>query len=109
MKAKEAMFETGEGIDWATAEALAFGTLLKEGVHVRLSGQVQITPRSLSLLPPSLSISISLALALALAFFLALSSSSPPPPLSLPPVPARRAAPLPCPCALHFPRAALLP
>jgi len=25
--------------DWAMAEALAFGTLLKEGVHVRLSGQ----------------------------------------------------------------------
>jgi 2-oxoglutarate dehydrogenase E1 component len=31
--------ETGEGIDWATAEALAFGTLLKEGTPVRLSGQ----------------------------------------------------------------------
>ncbi len=31
--------ETGEGIDWATAEALAFGTLLKEGHPVRLSGQ----------------------------------------------------------------------
>jgi 2-oxoglutarate dehydrogenase E1 component len=30
---------TGEGIDWATAEALAFGTLLKEGHPVRLSGQ----------------------------------------------------------------------
>jgi len=36
---KARMFETGEGIDWATAEALAFGTLLKEGVSVRLSGQ----------------------------------------------------------------------
>jgi len=31
--------ETGEGIDWATGEALAFGTLLKEGHPVRLSGQ----------------------------------------------------------------------
>ncbi|MGA7972623.1 MAG: 2-oxoglutarate dehydrogenase E1 component [Pseudolabrys sp.] len=31
--------ETGEGIDWATAEALAFGTLVKEGHPVRLSGQ----------------------------------------------------------------------
>jgi 2-oxoglutarate dehydrogenase E1 component len=31
--------ETGEDIDWATAEALAFGSLLKEGVPVRLSGQ----------------------------------------------------------------------
>lgn len=26
-------------IDWALGEAMAFGTLLKEGVHVRLSGQ----------------------------------------------------------------------
>ena len=33
------MFETGEGFDWATAEALAFGTLLDEGIDVRLSGQ----------------------------------------------------------------------
>ena len=31
--------ETGEGIDWATAEALAFGSLLVEGTPVRLSGQ----------------------------------------------------------------------
>jgi 2-oxoglutarate dehydrogenase E1 component len=31
--------ESGEGIDWATAEALAFGTLLREGHRVRLSGQ----------------------------------------------------------------------
>jgi 2-oxoglutarate dehydrogenase E1 component len=31
--------ETGEGLDWSTAEALAFGTLLKEGHPVRLSGQ----------------------------------------------------------------------
>ena len=29
----------GDGIDWATGEALAFGTLLQEGHHVRLSGQ----------------------------------------------------------------------
>ena len=33
------MMETGEGIDWATAESLAFGTLVKEGHPVRLSGQ----------------------------------------------------------------------
>ncbi|MBU6297156.1 MAG: 2-oxoglutarate dehydrogenase E1 component [Alphaproteobacteria bacterium] len=39
MQHKAKMFETGEGLDWATAEALAFGTLLKEGVAVRLSGQ----------------------------------------------------------------------
>ena len=31
--------ETGEGIDWATAEALAFCTLLRDGTPVRLSGQ----------------------------------------------------------------------
>ncbi len=31
--------ESGEGIDWATAESLAFGSLLKEGHPVRLSGQ----------------------------------------------------------------------
>ena len=39
MANKARMFETGEGIDWATAEALAFGTLVKEGTPVRLSGQ----------------------------------------------------------------------
>jgi 2-oxoglutarate dehydrogenase E1 component len=33
------MIESGEGLDWAMAEALAFGTLLDEGNHVRLSGQ----------------------------------------------------------------------
>jgi 2-oxoglutarate dehydrogenase, E1 component len=36
---KARMFEAGEGIDWATAEALAFGSLLKQGYPVRLSGQ----------------------------------------------------------------------
>ncbi|MFN3075603.1 MAG: 2-oxoglutarate dehydrogenase E1 component [Alphaproteobacteria bacterium] len=39
LQAKARMFETGEEIDWATAEALAFGTLLAEGTPVRLSGQ----------------------------------------------------------------------
>jgi 2-oxoglutarate dehydrogenase E1 component len=39
MQTKREMIETGEGIDWATAEALAFGTLLNEGFPVRLSGQ----------------------------------------------------------------------
>ncbi|HEY8564541.1 MAG TPA: 2-oxoglutarate dehydrogenase E1 component [Beijerinckiaceae bacterium] len=33
------MIETGEGLDWAMAEALAFGTLCAEGHPVRLSGQ----------------------------------------------------------------------
>jgi 2-oxoglutarate dehydrogenase E1 component len=37
--ARKAIFESGEGIDWATAEALAFGTLVREGHPVRLSGQ----------------------------------------------------------------------
>eukprot|EP00475_Leptophrys_vorax_P020461 TRINITY_DN2799_c0_g1_i1.p1 TRINITY_DN2799_c0_g1~~TRINITY_DN2799_c0_g1_i1.p1 ORF type:complete len:1001 (-),score=269.50 TRINITY_DN2799_c0_g1_i1:1086-4088(-) len=36
---KAKMIETGQGLDWGTAEALAFGSLLLEGVHVRLSGQ----------------------------------------------------------------------
>jgi 2-oxoglutarate dehydrogenase E1 component len=31
--------ETGVGIDWATAESLALGSLLEEGQRVRLSGQ----------------------------------------------------------------------
>jgi len=39
LDAKRKMFETGEGFDWATGEALAFGTLLIEGNPVRLSGQ----------------------------------------------------------------------
>src|SRR6056297_711258 len=33
------MIDTGEGVDWATAEALAFGSLVREGHRVRLSGQ----------------------------------------------------------------------
>lgn len=33
------IFETGEGVDWATAEALAFGSLCLEGAPVRLSGE----------------------------------------------------------------------
>jgi 2-oxoglutarate dehydrogenase E1 component len=33
------MIETGEGIDWATGEALAFASLVQEGYGVRLSGQ----------------------------------------------------------------------
>ena len=39
LDAKKAMFEAGEGFDWATGEALAFGSLLSEGHGVRLSGQ----------------------------------------------------------------------
>jgi 2-oxoglutarate dehydrogenase E1 component len=33
------MIETGEAVDWAMGEALAFASLLKEGYKVRLSGQ----------------------------------------------------------------------
>ncbi|MBL1234502.1 MAG: 2-oxoglutarate dehydrogenase E1 component [Rhodobiaceae bacterium] len=33
------MIDTGQGIDWAMGEAMAFGTLLDEGFGVRLSGQ----------------------------------------------------------------------
>ena len=29
----------GKGIDWGTAEALAFATLIQDGYHVRISGQ----------------------------------------------------------------------
>lgn len=39
LDAKKKMFETGEGFDWATGEALAFGSLLKDQFSVRLSGQ----------------------------------------------------------------------
>ena len=39
LDAKKQMFESGEGFDWATAEALAFASLIAEGQSVRLSGQ----------------------------------------------------------------------
>jgi 2-oxoglutarate dehydrogenase E1 component len=39
MKNRRKVIETGEGVDWALAEALAFGTLVTEGHPVRLSGQ----------------------------------------------------------------------
>ncbi len=39
MQARRGMFESGEGFDWSTAEALAFGSLLDDGFGVRLSGQ----------------------------------------------------------------------
>jgi 2-oxoglutarate dehydrogenase E1 component len=39
LDAKRAMFDSGEGFDWATAEALAFGSLVRDGYQVRLSGQ----------------------------------------------------------------------
>jgi 2-oxoglutarate dehydrogenase E1 component len=39
LESKAQMFQTGKGFDWATAEAVAFGSLLVEGYPVRLSGQ----------------------------------------------------------------------
>jgi 2-oxoglutarate dehydrogenase E1 component len=39
LEAKKSMFDNGTGFDWATAEAIAFGSLLTEGYPVRLSGQ----------------------------------------------------------------------
>jgi len=36
---KAAVFKSGTGFDWATAEALAFGSLVAEGFPVRLAGQ----------------------------------------------------------------------
>src|SRR5438094_8184139 len=39
LEAKRAALDAGEGIDWATAEALAIATLCAERTHVRMSGQ----------------------------------------------------------------------
>lgn len=39
IQAKQQTIESGKNIDWATGEALAFGSLLVEGRKVRLSGQ----------------------------------------------------------------------
>jgi 2-oxoglutarate dehydrogenase E1 component len=38
-KARKETIVSGAGIDWGTAESLAFGALLLEGNHVRLTGQ----------------------------------------------------------------------
>ncbi|KIC16417.1 2-oxoglutarate dehydrogenase E1 component [Leisingera sp. ANG-DT] len=39
LDARGKMFESGEGFDWATGEAMAFGSLMLEGYPVRLAGQ----------------------------------------------------------------------
>ncbi len=39
MENRAQMIETGEGIDWAMGEALAFGSLCLDGHKIRLSGQ----------------------------------------------------------------------
>ncbi|KAF5390860.1 hypothetical protein D9757_004439 [Collybiopsis confluens] len=38
-KSRLASLASGKGLDWATAEAMAFGTLMLEGNDVRISGQ----------------------------------------------------------------------
>jgi 2-oxoglutarate dehydrogenase E1 component len=38
-KQRVEMAEKGEGIDWGLAEAMAFGSLMLEGNHVRITGQ----------------------------------------------------------------------
>src|SRR5690606_23745054 len=42
IQARRQAIETGEGIDWATGEHLAFASLLDSGYPVRLSGQDSI-------------------------------------------------------------------
>ena len=39
LEKRREMVESGQGIDWAMAEHMAFGTLMMEGFPVRLSGQ----------------------------------------------------------------------
>jgi len=39
MDQRRRVMETGLGVDWALGEALAFGSLVREGVPVRLSGE----------------------------------------------------------------------
>jgi 2-oxoglutarate dehydrogenase E1 component len=39
LDARRKMIDTGEGLDWSTAEALAFGAILLDGNPIRLSGQ----------------------------------------------------------------------
>ncbi len=39
LETRRKMIESGEGLDWSTAEALAFGSVLLDGSPIRLSGQ----------------------------------------------------------------------
>ncbi len=39
LETRRKMIDSGEGIDWSTAEALAFGAILLDGAPIRLSGQ----------------------------------------------------------------------
>ena len=45
------MFETGEGFDWATGEALAFGTLLEEGCMCACRARIPRAAPSASAMP----------------------------------------------------------
>ena len=45
LKQRRKTIDEGQDIDWATAESMAFGSLVSEGTHVRLSGQVRIWSR----------------------------------------------------------------
>src|SRR3546814_7562681 len=50
LEQKAEMFRSGEGFDWATGEALAFGGLLSEGYGVRLSRSEEHTSELQSLM-----------------------------------------------------------
>ena len=39
LETRRKMIDSGEGVDWSTAEALAFGAILLDGNPIRLSGQ----------------------------------------------------------------------
>lgn len=39
MNTRRAKLESGQRIDWATAEAMAIGSLLYQGHNVRISGE----------------------------------------------------------------------
>lgn len=39
MNSRLKKLESGKNLDWSTAEAMAFGSLLYQGYNVRISGQ----------------------------------------------------------------------
>jgi 2-oxoglutarate dehydrogenase E1 component len=49
--AKKEMFDSGKGFDWATAEALAFGSLVSEGFNVRFRARIPAAAPSASATP----------------------------------------------------------
>src|SRR3546814_15634328 len=50
LEQKAEMFRSGEGFDWATGEALAFGGLLSEGYGVRRSEERRVGEECVSTL-----------------------------------------------------------